>query len=566
VGTGQGRCAVNVPVPLRRVAPWLIGAAAVVAAGLAGWDNSATNDEPYHLLAAWTYVHDGHADLNPEHPPLAKLVAGAALLLLDPRPSPLPPVRRLFALNDDVHRFLYENDVPAITMLRVARCAELAFLAALLAGVYLWARSLWGPDAALLALLAVAAQPLVLGHAMVVHTDVAGAAGWVWTLYAAQRWIAGARRGWLAAGAALGLALLAKFNTVLLVPVLALAALLRCRQLKRLAPLAELVGSLAVAGAVLVAGYFPAVRNVGLDEERATIAAHLGQWPGHAGEIAATQRLAAISVPLAHWRLGVGCVQAASEAGQGFNVLLGRTSVRGFALYFPIAFAVKTSLPFLLLVVGGLVGSALRRDHRDLVPLVAAAVFCASLVGTTFNIGARHLLPLLPLLAVVASRHAFLLPGRIRLALAAALVASPVLAYPSYIAHFSALVGGSRYGARYMNDSNLDWGQDWRRLAERAERERWSPMTVVYVGAGCPECDLPGSVSFTDTLRAPESGYVAVSSWAAAAGADYLAATGDPASARALRGLLADLARRATAVADIGHTIAVYHLPGPPPP
>ncbi len=550
------------PTWLGRAAPWSIIAAATFVALAAGRDNSATNDEPYHLLAAWTYVHDGHADLNPEHPPLAKLLAGTALLPLGPRPAAGPPGRRLLALADEVHAFLYENRVPSITLLRAARAAQLSFLAALLSGVFLWTRRLWGEPAALVALLALACQPLVLGHAMVVHTDVAGAAGWVWTLSALQHWLDGHRHGWALTGAALGLALLAKFNTVLLVPVVVVMIAVRCVRTSRLTPLAQLAGTGAVAVAVLVAGYAPAVRHVTADEERATIAAHLGQWPGTATQAAVLQRVASASVPLAHYGLGLACVRAADAHGQGINFFMGRASVRGFPFYFPVAFALKTSLPFLLLAIWGLASALRERDRRDALPLLAIAVFCISLTGTSFNIGARHLMPLLPALAILAARHAARLPRLAMAALLAALAASPAIAFPHYIAHFSALIGGARNGARYLNDSNLDWGQDWRRLASRARHEGWQPITTVYLGAACPTCDLDGASDFIAAPHAVPSGYVAVSSFAAAVGPAYLAAAGDTDTATALAALLADLARRGEATGTIDRTITVYRLPG----
>jgi hypothetical protein len=541
----------------------LVIAAATAAALAAGWDNSATNDEPYHLLAAWTYVHDGHADLNPEHPPLAKLLAGVALLPLDPRPAAGPPVRRLLVLADEVHGFLYANRAPSITLLRCARASQLLFLVALLAGVFLWAKRLWGETAGLLALLAVACQPLVLGHAMVVHTDIAGAAGWVWTLYALQRWLDGQRLGWALTGAALGLALLAKFNTLLLAPVVAVAVVAHCVRTRRGAPLVGLAGAGTLAAVVLVAGYAPAVRHVTAAEERATIAAHLGQWPGTAGQIATLESVAGGSVPLAHYGLGLACVRAADANGQGINVFMGRTSVRGFPLYFPVAFALKTSLPFLLLAVWGLVGAARDRDRRDVLPLLGCAVFCLSLPGTSFNIGARHLIPLLPALAVVAARHAARLPRPVLAALVVTLALSPVVAFPHYIAHFSALIGGARNGAHYLNDSNLDWGQDWRRLEARAGREGWQPMAIVYLGAGCPECDVPGSAQALADPGATPAPFVAVSSFAAVVGPSYLAATGDAEAARRLAALLADLGRRGRVLATVGSTLTVYGLPGP---
>jgi len=63
----------------RKVAPFAVAAAACALAVAAGWNNSATGDESCHTLAAFTYLHDGHGDLNLEHPPLARVVAGLPL-------------------------------------------------------------------------------------------------------------------------------------------------------------------------------------------------------------------------------------------------------------------------------------------------------------------------------------------------------------------------------------------------------------------------------------------------------------------------------------------------------
>ena len=236
---------------------WLaagVAAAACLAALAAGWDNSATNDEPYHVLAAFTYVHDGHADLNPEHPPLAKLLSGAALLPLGLQSAAPPPVERLRVLSAEVRRFLYHNAAPAATILRTARLPQLLFLLLLLIGVFEWTRWAFDDRSALLATLAVACQPLVLGHSFVVHTDVAAAAGWIWTLYLLQRWLAGRKPGWLGFGAALGVTLLAKFSAVYLVPIAAVAVLAAVARSRRYREVTNFVGAGVVALAVAAAG------------------------------------------------------------------------------------------------------------------------------------------------------------------------------------------------------------------------------------------------------------------------------------------------------------------------
>jgi hypothetical protein len=533
---------------------------ALVTAAAAGWNNSATNDEPYHTLAAFAYVHDGHGDLNVEHPPLVKLLAGAALLPLHLRGTEALPVWRLRALSTEVRRFLYFNRAPSETILRAARLPGLVFLALLLVGVYEWGRWALGPTAALLALLAVACQPLVLGHAFVVHTDVPAAAAWTWSLYLLHRWLAGWTAGWLPFGVAVGLALLVKFSTVYLLPLAAIAVLVVMLRRHRLATLARFGAACAVAAAIVVAGMAVPLRNGNLAEERATISTTLGLWPATTGLSKELQAVAAVSRPVAHYALGLVYVWQTNLHGQGINYFLGRTSVQGFTWYFPTALALKTSLPFLALAAWGLIGVARKRIHTDLYFLVVAAYYLAVSLDTSYNIGARHLMPMLPPLALLGAHHAASLARPFRFGLAACLVASAVLAFPHYIAHFSLLVGGPRFGARYLNDSNLDWGQDWARLARQATNRGWGPMAYVYLGAGYPGHDMPGAVDALDSATPPTEGFVAVSSYAAAVGVRYLEALRYHDEAARLAALLAAVRRRGVAVGEVGHTITVYRI------
>src|SRR5437016_3650159 len=46
---------------------------------------SATSDEPLHLAAGYSYWKMRDFRMNPEHPPLAKLLAALPLLVLHPR-------------------------------------------------------------------------------------------------------------------------------------------------------------------------------------------------------------------------------------------------------------------------------------------------------------------------------------------------------------------------------------------------------------------------------------------------------------------------------------------------
>lgn len=556
----------HLPPTLERAGGWrgvpaALVVAAVLAAGAAGWENSATADEPYHTLAAWVYAHDGHADLNPEHPPLVKLLSGLALLPLDLHGPSAPPVERLADLSMEVRRFLYENSRDSQTILRVARLPGLVFLALLLSGTYLWGRLAWGRSAGLLALVALGGQPLVLGHAPIVHTDVPAAATWVWAGYFVHRWLAGARWGWVGAGAAMGLALAIKFSAVYLVLLVLLAVVWGAARQRSWRTLAALCGSAAVAVAVLLAAVWPAVRHVEADEQTRTVRAYLGHWRGTEAVAAQLVSTAAWSVPAAQWGLGLAYVYYNNRTGQGVNFLCGQVSVEGFPHYFPVALALKTSAPFLLAAVWGLAAAVRRREPLALALAGVVGYYLLLSVGSNYNIGARHLLPIMPALALLGSQALRRSSQGLHALAALALGSSAVLAFPHYIAHFSLFAAGK--GAQCLTDSNLDWGQDWRRLCARSRQEGWSPMAYLYLGAAWPQAE--GCARDATDPRSPvRPRFVAVSRFVEIVGPAYLRVFGDVREAELLEKALASLHERGHPVGDVGGSIRVYRLPDPP--
>lgn len=539
--------------------------AAVGLTCLAGWNNSATNDEPYFSLAAWSAVAEGTGDLCIEHPVLAWYLPGSALQMLNLEGTPQPPGHRLLGVSNQIRAFLYDNRAPPMVILRVARMAMLPFLILLLAGTYTWARDVCGPAAGLWGLGFIASQPLILGHAFVVHTDIPAAAGWVWTGCWLHRWVRGRPHAWLGTGFWLGFTLMAKFSGVQLALFVSLAALLISLRPGRRKEVLRLFGTAAVAGAVFVAGTWPAVRNATPEGISQLTELHGTRWPGSGSRLEAVRRLARFSVPAAHWALGLVYVAETSRHGQGVNYFFGRTSSEGFLLYFPAALALKVTAPFLAAILWTVVWAVRRRPPSLVLPLSLAAGYFVVTLGTSYNIGARHLMPALPLLAVAAGCAAVRWRPFFRIAAATALAAGLALAFPHFIAHFSLLAGGSRHGSRYLHDSNLDWGQDWFRLARRARQEQWHPLNYLYLGPAHPGTHLPDAWNLLEAGVLPPKGFVAASRWAETLGPAYLAAQGLHMEAAGLDRLVSNLHRHSRPIGHVGHSINVYLLAFPNP-
>jgi hypothetical protein len=152
--------------------------------------------------------------------------------------------------------------------------------------------------------------------------------------------------------------------------------------------------------------------------------------------------------------------------------LLGRFSDLGWWYYFPVAFALKTTVAFLAVAVISLLWAVWRlfvgRDGRLLFLVVPIAAYLAVSLTSSINIGIRHFLPVYPFLFVLGG---LLLERLLRVSkwrhlaviLVAGLIASmgfeTVLAYPDYVSYLNPL-RGSRPGWQLLSDSNVEWGDD----------------------------------------------------------------------------------------------------------
>jgi hypothetical protein len=384
--------------------------------------------------------------------------------------------------------------------LRPARLATLLFGVALGLVVFAWAAEAHGAAAALLALALHAFSPNLLAHSRLVTTDALTAlavTAALWTLWRFHRRRTPGRL--VATGAALGLAWTTKATAVWLVPVFALLEVARWlldRKADRRGDRREdhpgwrrwadlaLIGllGLVVLNAVhLFEGTLTPLSGYALRSERFTA-------------LAAIPGLASLPLPLPRgWVEGLDWLSADVERGR-WSYLLGHFSREGFPHYYLVAFLVKSTPAFLgLLALAAAARSAGwgRRPpeslgagpdsaHAALYLLLPAAFFTACFsLAFPFQIGIRHLLPVYPLLWILVSPLA-VAPRRWLAGAAWALVglhaASALAVHPHYLAYFNELAGGPERGWRYLNDSNIDWGQD-RALA----RHVWAPASPVPV-------------------------------------------------------------------------------------
>jgi dolichyl-phosphate-mannose--protein O-mannosyl transferase len=182
-------------------------------------------DEATHLFAGFEYWKHGDFGRNPEHPPLAKLVASAPVLnmgLKEPAPIQVP----FFKAQDFINgaQLLYGGDADAILMRARMAVALFSLLLALI--VFFAAREMFGDLAAVFALGLFVFEPVLLANGALVTTDVPLACMFFASVYGFYRYVKRpslARLGLCALATAL--AVVTKHSGILVLPTLCLLAL-----------------------------------------------------------------------------------------------------------------------------------------------------------------------------------------------------------------------------------------------------------------------------------------------------------------------------------------------------
>ncbi len=535
---------------LTRLADWRVHAICVpvllaITAGLAVhslFGDSATFDEPSHLTAGMSFLKTGDFRLAPDHPPLAKIWAAAPLLLMDQHwPGPDVPSWEQCKQYDYGKKWLFElND--GDRLLIPARLMMVVLLLGTCVAVYALARTMFGPAAAFLALVLAAFSPTLLAHGRLVTTDLALALAAALVLLTFARLLR--RISWprlIAAAAALAALSLAKFSwpVVLVGPAVMIIFALARREppeftLFRQKPpesrnaLPPLQGRWRRAGMIGLACFvlagttwlaiwtcygwrFEMIPTRPISTPAGVVDANAGvresyakawrqQVLGETGGPVKRARLALSDWGWNHHLLPAGYLYGfnwalrSAEARESY--LMGEYSQAGRASYFPVAFAIKTPIAAMLLLAAGVCAivrrpELRRRDPALLAGVVAfAAVYAIAAVASNINIGHRHLLPLYPLLdALAGAAVAWWSFRRARWAIGAALVwlvGANLWIHPHYVAYFNELVGGPSRGHKYLLDSNIDWGQDLKRLAGYAQSHAGEPMQLAYFGSAEP--------------------------------------------------------------------------------
>jgi hypothetical protein len=423
-----------------------------------------TIDEPDNLAAGMEYLSTGRFLYEDVHPPLARVFGAIGPFLAGERfhPGPHAYEEGYRILGTGAH---YDR------ILALGRAGILPFFWIGCMAVYLWARRAGGSAAALAATMLFTTIPPVLALSGILNTDAAlcgmtAAAGYGGLWWADRP---DARRS-IGLGALLGLAAISKFSAI---PFLAAGYAAMCAVWL----LAERRSPLWLAREA-----WTRRRAIGI----AAGVAALVIWAAYGFTFARVEYLH-VRLPAPRFFTGLHAVAAHNQRGHDAYVL-GRRSLHGFWYYFPVVLAVKTPLGlWLLLAVGApLLARSAKRLQAVMALAFSAGILLVSVPGH-IDLGVRFVLPVYVGLCVAAGCALALARGRaMRIAMAALVgwqIVSGALQHPDYLAYTNEIAGA--HPERFVADSDLDWGQDMKRLGAfltraGADRVTFSPFNRTY--------------------------------------------------------------------------------------
>ncbi len=489
-----------------------------------------THDEPFHVGCGMLWLAGEYPYACLDQPPLARVASALPLAAAGVRA--LHFSRRAYLEGSAVLRSggAYERN------LALARLAMIPFFVLASVIVWVWTRRLHGEVAALAAVFLFQGLPTVLTFSGIVMTDIALAATLSATLFLFVCWLeAPSWRRAVCWGAFAGAAVLAKhsaipFLVVGLAPILVVRAIEK-RGRRGMVPARrrarELLLASLVATAVVWAGYRFQLTPLTQPEDRPhRIGRLLGveRWPS---SFLRETFFRAVELPVPAGDLLHGMAIVKVHNTEGHTVFYrGAVRTNGSWDFFPTMFALKTPIPYLLLLAAGC-GLLLRRSRRarwqDFAPVFAALGIFVFAMTSRINLGLRHVLPVFPLLSIEAGLGLAALarahrwrPGGPVVAAALALwfAAAGWRAHPDYLPYFNELVTEP---SRIVVDSDFELGQDIEPLL--AEASRRGVTTLHY---WCRDCiflgiaDLPPLPAGPSTLLEltpyePVEGWVGVS-------------------------------------------------------
>ncbi len=499
--------------------------------------DSLTMDEVAHLPAGYSYLTQKDYRLNPEHPPLLKDLAAFPLLFVKGIKFPSD----IKDWKEDVngqwgfgYHFLYHMGNPADKIIFWGRIPMILLLIFCGFFVFKFARDFFDEKVAILALFFFSFSPTFLAHGRLVTTDVGAAFGIVLATYFFLKALKEpTKKNIILAGVSLGIAELLKFSLILLPPLFVILGIIWALVFKNWkTPLKVLGSSFLIWILIVWIVYFYHTFNYPPQRQLRDTQFLLSTFSGGPSTIKDTclrpkslekakRCLAEITIflsdkpiirALAHYALGLLMVFQRAAGGHT-TYFLGEVSASGWKIYFPFVYLIKEPLAFHLLTILVLIYFALKikepfyrrtfgrlknfiKENFEIFSMICfILLYWAVSLKSHLNIGVRHLLPVFPFTMILVSKGTILaledFKGKLKTVALSFLTIllvwqaiSILKIYPHFLSYANEIVGGPDNLYLYTVNSNLDWGQDLKRLKKWVDEKKIEKIYVDYFGGG----------------------------------------------------------------------------------
>lgn len=490
---------------------WVAGAVVflllvmVTEVGLSTRQESPSWDEGDHIYSGYMNWKNGEYSLNPEHPPLVKLIATLPLVPLSLKVAPREGRyfkseayyggRELLFRNDPKYGGNYDAD----TLLFRVHMAASIFAVTLALLLFLATAEMFGVGAGLIALVLFVFDPTILANAPFVATDTGATCGIFAGVYAFYRFVN--RMSWRRAvvcGLAVGLALVTKHSAVLLLPILLLLTageIARRWKTQGRWPAGDVLRMLGGMGAAAGVALFVVW---GVYSFRYAMHPMGMTVPPLASQLTALSPFlrGAISFCAKHHLLpesylyGLADVQRVGVATPTY--IFGKIYAHGVWFYFPALLSLKWTVGMLGLLAMAIYAFAtgqVRRSREVFFLALPAVFYLAIAMSGPLNIGVRHVLPIFPFVFALAGGGAAWLVRQRRVwmyPVAALLlwhVVDSVRMFPNYLPYANVLWGGPAKTHLYFTDSAVDWAQQLKWTKEWTDSHNVKECWFAYFAA-----------------------------------------------------------------------------------
>jgi len=507
---------------------------------------SQTIDEAVHLASGYSYWKTGDFRMNPEHPALFKLISSFPLLFLRLNLPTDDPSWNDYNEWEFGHQFLYHNTESADKILFFGRLPTMLISLLLGAFIFKWSRELFGYKAGIFALFLYILEPNIIAHSRYATNDIMITFLFLLSIYYFAKYLKKPSfNNLLVAGLVFAIAQVIKFSAAILIPIFILLFLVKRWQdsqpgkSKLLNYKKFLLGTLVfilLTYLIIFISYgfelkipISDPRVVKLYQERKDIInsntyteqpyftkPFIKYGDPQKGFGKFLYNLASnFPVPAYSYFRGFANVIGHNYWGHG-SYLLGMNGEKGWWYYFIIAFFVKTPLTILIFLVFSLIllckkfSKILGRKKGNLPVINSIASFFLSLKKIPFdyvlltippliyflwsltshiNLGVRHIFPVFPFIYLISSSVVNYKPKKFKkiyniifFLLILFYIFTSFKIYPNYLTYFNEAVGGPRNGAKILQDSNIDWGQDIKKLKKYIDEKQIEHLRVVYFG------------------------------------------------------------------------------------